>query len=76
MVKLFTSELNQRTANAAVRMFGQQATLLDGSRGYEVNEGRIARQYMGVIPSTIAGGTSEVQRTIIATRGVGLPRGD
>jgi alkylation response protein AidB-like acyl-CoA dehydrogenase len=75
MVKLFTSELNQRAAGAAVRFLGPRATLLAGSRGYELRDGRMARSYMSVIPSTIAGGTSEVQRTIIATRGLGLPRG-
>jgi alkylation response protein AidB-like acyl-CoA dehydrogenase len=75
MVKLFTSELNQRTANAAVRFLGLRGILFAGSRGYEADGGRLARGYMGVIPSTIAGGTSEVQRTIIATRGLGLPRG-
>ncbi len=75
MVKLFTSELNQRTANTAVRLFGQRGMLLTDSRGYEVQDGRLARTYMSVLPSTIAGGTSEVQRNIIATRGLGLPRG-
>jgi alkylation response protein AidB-like acyl-CoA dehydrogenase len=75
MVKLFTSELNQRTANAAIRFLGPRATLLSGSRGHELKDGRLARGYMSVIPSTIAGGTSEVQRNIIATRGLGLPRG-
>src|SRR5262249_11902398 len=75
MVKLLPSERTQRTANAAVRFFGPRATLLSGSRGYELKDGRLARGYMSVIPSTIAGGTSEVQRNIIATRGLGLPRG-
>ncbi|MGE3600606.1 MAG: acyl-CoA dehydrogenase family protein, partial [Dehalococcoidia bacterium] len=75
MVKLFASELNQRAANATVRLFGLAGTLYGGSHGYEAIDGRFARQYSRVLPSTIAGGSSEVQRNIIATRGLGLPRG-
>jgi len=75
VVKLFSSELGQRFANQRVLMFGLAGILREGSNGHEINDGRYALNYMGVIPSTIAGGTSEIQRNIIATRGLGLPRG-
>jgi alkylation response protein AidB-like acyl-CoA dehydrogenase len=74
MIKLFSSELGRRVATASVSLLGLQGALLNGSKGYEVNEGRIARNLSGSLPSVIAGGTSEVQRNIIATRGLGLPR--
>jgi alkylation response protein AidB-like acyl-CoA dehydrogenase len=75
MVKLFASELSQRVAGFAVRALGPYGLLDAGSHGYERMGGWLARQYSRTLPATIAGGTSEVQRNIIATRGLGLPRG-
>jgi alkylation response protein AidB-like acyl-CoA dehydrogenase len=75
MVKLFASELTHRVANVAVRLLGLHGQLMTGSHGHEISDGSYARNYSGVIPSTIAGGTSEIQRGVIANRGLGLPRG-
>ncbi len=36
--------------------------------------GRASGRYLLASPTTVCSGTSEVQRSIIATRGLGLPR--
>jgi hypothetical protein len=74
MSKLFTSELNQRIASTTLRLYGLYGSLWDTGRP-EAQSGKAAAGYLGAVSSTIAGGTSEVQRNIIATRGLGLPRG-
>ncbi len=69
MAKLFNSELSQRLAQTAVNCLGLRGNLVgDG------DEGSFAHAYLGAVPATIRGGTSEVQRNIIATRGLGLSR--
>ena len=71
MSKLFNSELGQRLARTATRAFGLRALRWgDDSLG-----ARYAETYIRMVPATIRGGTSEVQRDVIATRGLGLPRG-
>jgi alkylation response protein AidB-like acyl-CoA dehydrogenase len=70
MAKLFGSEISQRLAQTAMQTLGMKATIAD-----ETPEASFGRTYIGMVPATIRGGTSEVQRSVIATRGLDLPRG-
>ncbi|MCY4454752.1 MAG: acyl-CoA dehydrogenase family protein [Chloroflexi bacterium] len=74
MGKMFASEQGQELHRVGVRAFGLHSQIWPGD-GREVLKGDHIRGYIRSIPSTIAGGSSEVQRNIIATRGLGLPRG-
>jgi alkylation response protein AidB-like acyl-CoA dehydrogenase len=74
MVKVYGSELQQRIARTAVTMLGLGGQLIEGDAHAPLG-GRMANTYLGNVASTIAAGTSEIQRNIIATRGLGLPRG-
>ncbi len=73
MAKMYGSELNQRFCEAAINLLGLAGQLEPGSRG-AVLQGRIERAYLAALSYKIAGGTSEIQRNVIATRGLGLPR--
>lgn len=73
-VKVFGSELLQRIANMGMQLLGLYAPLEEGSQG-AVLGGKVKHWYLGSIGETIAAGTSEVQRNIIATRGLGLAKG-
>ena len=74
MSKLFGSELGQRIAKTGMDLLGLGgAVWSDGP--YAALQGRLSRSYVSAVSSTIAAGTSEIQRNIIATRGLGLPRG-
>jgi alkylation response protein AidB-like acyl-CoA dehydrogenase len=84
--KLFNSELSQKLARTGTQVFGQYAqfwgnddddrnTYDDPQNDYAPLDGSFTQSYVRSVPSTIAAGTSEIQRNIIATRGLGLPRG-
>jgi alkylation response protein AidB-like acyl-CoA dehydrogenase len=72
--KLFGTELQQRIAAMGVDLLGLYGQLAHGSKWAPL-EGRLLRSYLTSFSATLAAGTSEIQRNIIATRGLGLPRG-
>ena len=72
--KLYSSEMGQRIAALNIKLFGLYGMLMDRERP-EAQRGGAASGYVGAVSATIAGGTSEIQRNVIATRGLGLPRG-
>jgi len=71
--KLYSMELNQRIANTGLRLMGLYGQLARSSKWAPL-KGRLEFQYLRSVANTIEGGTSEIQRNIIAQRGLGLPR--
>ena len=74
MNKAFRSETSQRIAQTGMRLIGAYGNAWRGTP-YAPLQGRLSHMYVSSVSSTIAAGTSEIQRNVIATRGLGLPRG-
>lgn len=72
MAKTFGSELGQRVSNVATQLLGLYGQLAHGPRA--PLSGMAEHGYLATRADTIAAGTSEINRNIIATRGLGLPR--
>jgi alkylation response protein AidB-like acyl-CoA dehydrogenase len=73
MYKLWQSQLGQRIANTALDLMGPDGQLKPGQPEAPVG-GRYERSYRYTVVDTIGGGTSEVQKNIIARRALGLPK--
>ncbi|MCA9845925.1 MAG: acyl-CoA dehydrogenase family protein [Dehalococcoidia bacterium] len=74
VVKIFQSELGQRIYGFGVNMLGLNGQLMPEQTGAPL-AGEMPEAMLQAVPSTIYSGTNEIQRNIIATRGLGLPRG-
>ncbi len=72
-LKLFGTELGLLFAQTAVDILGPYGQLDWGSIEAPFN-GRVGIGYLDAISGPIGAGTSEIQKSIIATRGMGLPR--
>ena len=75
VAKSYLSELSQRVAGAGVNIMGLAGQVRPESPKWAKLQGRLTLQYMVTLGQTIAGGTTEIMKGIIATRGLGLPRG-
>ena len=74
MAKLLSTELVYDLANVGMQVMGPYGELVSDSKYAEL-QGWFAHIYQESPHYKIAGGTSEIQRQIISTRGLGLPRG-
>jgi alkylation response protein AidB-like acyl-CoA dehydrogenase len=71
--KMYGSELAQRLASVGMSLLGTEAQLGPGSAHARLR-GRVETLYLNAAALTVAAGTSEINRGIIATRGLGMPR--
>jgi alkylation response protein AidB-like acyl-CoA dehydrogenase len=71
--KLFATEFSRRLANASMDI-GGPGTQLRVHTDTAPMEGRAESTYRYTVIDTIGGGASEIQKNIIARRGLGLPK--
>ncbi len=73
MIKIYITELIRRLADMAMQILGLYSQLTPGSWQAQLS-GLVEYTYLMSFAGTVGGGTSEIQRDIIATTGLGLPR--
>ncbi|MGN6695364.1 MAG: acyl-CoA dehydrogenase family protein [Aquihabitans sp.] len=71
--KLFATEFSKRLADASMDL-GAPGTQLRVKTEEAPMEGRAESTYRYTVIDTIGGGASEIQKNVIARRGLGLPK--
>jgi 3-oxocholest-4-en-26-oyl-CoA dehydrogenase alpha subunit len=70
---IFGSDLLRRITDIGMKVLGQYGQLMAGS-DLVIGTAEIARNYLASLSIGVGGGTNEIQKNIIAMRGLGLPR--
>ncbi|MCW2546928.1 MAG: acyl-CoA dehydrogenase protein [Mycobacterium sp.] len=73
MAKIWFSELNLELAETALALQGPRSILVEGD-ALAFEDGRWQDSFLYARAWTIAGGSNEIMRNLIAERGLGLPR--
>ena len=71
--KLFTTTLSQRVCRDALDLQGHEGTIMEGQDEAPLR-GRFEGAYRATMNETVGGGSSEIQKNIIARRHLGLPK--
>ncbi len=74
LAKNFGTDLWQAVCRTGMEMMGLYGQAMPGDK-YAAVHGTMPHHYLATIRATISGGSAEVNRNVIATRGLGLPRG-
>jgi len=73
MSLLFSSELMRHTGSVGMQVLGHYGELGQDSK-LAVASARMERTYLSCLSIGVGGGTNEIQKNIVAMRGLGLPR--
>lgn len=75
IARLHNTELEQLAGHVGLEILGPEGLLTHDDPGAPL-QGRVWRQWVRNVPTTIAAGTTEIQKNLIARRGLGLPKAE
>ena len=75
MTKIWSADVAERIANTAMDLLGAEGALQRAGGDYAPVAGTFEAKWRNAPVLRFGGGTNDIQRQIIATRGLGLPRG-
>jgi alkylation response protein AidB-like acyl-CoA dehydrogenase len=73
MLKMVVAETEQRLAETAMQILGPCGQIREGSKWAQA-DGLFENLYRSSLENLLTRGTSEIIRSVIAQRGLGLPR--